>query len=73
MGSLFRMRVLDMRLSTKYYTGDADNRTIMKQRLSDNQLITSNNSMWVRTVSIERATKGDELSVNLISQEWGMH
>ena len=44
---------------------------ILKQRLSDTQLMTLNNSTWSRCVSVKRASKGDELSVKLISQEWG--
>ncbi|CAK8676681.1 unnamed protein product [Clavelina lepadiformis] len=52
------------------FIGDADNQIILKQRLSDYQMINSNNHIWQRTVSVKRAQKGDELSVNLISHEW---
>lgn len=36
---------------------------------SDAQLM--RNETWVRKVEVKRALKGEELSVNLISQDWG--
>ncbi|XP_064621106.1 probable ATP-dependent DNA helicase HFM1 [Lineus longissimus] len=48
--------------------GDSDNRIIHKVRLSDSFL--NKIGTWSKRINIQRASKGDELSINYISQEW---
>ncbi|XP_078484330.1 putative ATP-dependent DNA helicase HFM1 [Ciona intestinalis] len=50
--------------------GDADNTALLRQKISDTLLISTNDNMWIRNINVTRALKGDELSVNLISLEW---
>jgi len=53
------------------FSGDADNRVILKLRLADSILMSSTDYSWQRTVTVHRASRGDELSVKYISLEWG--
>eukprot|EP00057_Strongylocentrotus_purpuratus_P010440 XP_011664914.1 PREDICTED: probable ATP-dependent DNA helicase HFM1 [Strongylocentrotus purpuratus] len=48
--------------------GDADNKVVYKQRVADSQLVQS--GMWMRKVEVKRAIKGEELNINLISQDF---
>ncbi|XP_022248602.1 probable ATP-dependent DNA helicase HFM1 isoform X4 [Limulus polyphemus] len=48
--------------------GDTDNKVVLKQRISDYLLI--KNKEWVRKFEVQRASKGDQLSVNLISEHY---
>ncbi|KAI8504903.1 ATP-dependent DNA helicase MER3 [Branchiostoma belcheri] len=48
--------------------GDADNNIICKQRLSDSTLM--NSGTWTKKVEVKRANKGDDLSINFISQDY---
>ncbi|CAH1232813.1 SNRNP200 [Branchiostoma lanceolatum] len=48
--------------------GDADNNVICKQRLSDSTLM--NSGSWTKKVEVKRADKGDDLSINFISQDY---
>ncbi|XP_035691410.1 LOW QUALITY PROTEIN: probable ATP-dependent DNA helicase HFM1 [Branchiostoma floridae] len=48
--------------------GDADNNVLCKQRLSDSTLM--NSGTWTKKVEVKRANKGDDLSINFISQDY---
>uniref|UniRef100_A0A8C5R4H0 Probable ATP-dependent DNA helicase HFM1 n=1 Tax=Leptobrachium leishanense TaxID=445787 RepID=A0A8C5R4H0_9ANUR len=48
--------------------GDADNQIIFKQRIMDSALL--KNGSWMRKIDIKRASKLEEISVNLISSEY---
>ncbi|XP_071476850.1 probable ATP-dependent DNA helicase HFM1 [Diadema antillarum] len=48
--------------------GDADNKVVYKQRIMDNQLLQS--GVWTRRVEVKRALKGEDISINLVSQDY---
>ncbi|ELT92384.1 hypothetical protein CAPTEDRAFT_102528 [Capitella teleta] len=48
--------------------GDADNRAIFKSKISDAQLVKSGS--WSKKIEVRRAVKGEQLNVELISQDW---
>jgi hypothetical protein len=49
--------------------GDTDNKIVCKVRLNDSFL--NKIGTWSKRLNVQRASKGDELSINYISQEWG--
>ncbi|XP_062506983.1 probable ATP-dependent DNA helicase HFM1 isoform X2 [Corticium candelabrum] len=48
--------------------GDADNRIVFKQILSDTALLRE--EMWSKRIEVQRATAGDELDMRLINKEY---
>ncbi|XP_053326283.1 probable ATP-dependent DNA helicase HFM1 [Spea bombifrons] len=48
--------------------GDADNKVIFKQKINDSALLKT--GTWTRKIEIKRASKSEDLSVNLISSEY---
>ncbi|XP_071790611.1 uncharacterized protein [Asterias amurensis] len=48
--------------------GDADNKVVFKQRIMDSQLVRS--GAWSKKIYIKRAKGAEQLSVNLISQDY---
>ncbi|XP_061587436.1 probable ATP-dependent DNA helicase HFM1 [Cololabis saira] len=48
--------------------GNADNTVVFLQRLTDSLLLKS--GTWSKKIDVEKASKGDEISVNLISSEY---
>ncbi|CAH2311507.1 probable ATP-dependent DNA helicase HFM1 [Pelobates cultripes] len=48
--------------------GDADNQVIFKQKIMDSALLKTGS--WTRKIEIKRASKSEEISVNLISSEY---
>ncbi|XP_041453765.1 probable ATP-dependent DNA helicase HFM1 [Lytechinus variegatus] len=48
--------------------GDANNKVVYKQRIADSQLLQS--GIWMRKIEVKRAMKGEDLSINLISQDF---
>ncbi|XP_078418024.1 putative ATP-dependent DNA helicase HFM1 [Cetorhinus maximus] len=53
---------------TSLIIGDADNQVVYKQKITDSALLKSGN--WTKKIVVKRASKGEELSVNLISSEY---
>uniref|UniRef100_A0A8C5F9D6 DNA 3'-5' helicase n=1 Tax=Gadus morhua TaxID=8049 RepID=A0A8C5F9D6_GADMO len=49
--------------------GDSDNRVVFLQRLTDSVLLKSGS--WSKKVEVVRCSKGEEISVNLISSQYG--
>ncbi|XP_062336822.1 probable ATP-dependent DNA helicase HFM1 [Osmerus eperlanus] len=48
--------------------GDCDNNVVFLQKLSDSMLLKSGS--WSKKIEVAKASKGDEISVNLISSEY---
>ncbi|XP_013384284.1 probable ATP-dependent DNA helicase HFM1 [Lingula anatina] len=48
--------------------GDADNRIVYKMRITDAILIKT--GTWSKKIEVKRASRGEELSINFVSQEW---
>ncbi|XP_038054687.1 probable ATP-dependent DNA helicase HFM1 [Patiria miniata] len=48
--------------------GDADNGIVYKQRITDMQLLRG--GPWCKRIEVRRANKAEELSVNLVSQDY---
>ncbi|EMP27397.1 Putative ATP-dependent DNA helicase HFM1 [Chelonia mydas] len=49
--------------------GDADNQVVFKQKIMDSVLLKNGN--WTKKIEVKRALKSEELSINLISSEYG--
>ncbi|XP_047583272.1 probable ATP-dependent DNA helicase HFM1 isoform X3 [Lutra lutra] len=50
--------------------GDADNQLVFKHRIMDSVLLKAGN--WTKKIDVKRAFNSEDLSINLISSEYGM-
>ncbi|XP_056212401.1 probable ATP-dependent DNA helicase HFM1 [Falco biarmicus] len=49
--------------------GDADNRVIFNQKIMDSVLLKTGN--WTKKIEVKRALKSEDISINLISSDYG--
>ncbi|POI34197.1 hypothetical protein CIB84_002051 [Bambusicola thoracicus] len=49
--------------------GDADNQVIFIQKIMDSVLLKTGN--WMKKIEVKRALKSDDISINLISSDYG--